>query len=400
MTKTDYTAPFKFTKGSINGIPSGDKLAYFYDTEVPKLGITRQASGNKNFHVRKVIKGRTQRVSLKDGRWPDMAVDIAREKATELLADVIRGADPVQDKRAQKAVKAVTGLTVKQAVEDYLEAKRTGKQKLPLKDGTKGSYRKTIKYLLGDDYESSLTSITEDLIAKRVKAITPAQGATGCRSLSAVWNWTRKQKANRGLIPANPVTLFSDDNDGLYIPQPRQNHIKEAYVGDWFNAVEGLEAQHSEFLLFLVLTGVRMNEARLLDWKDIDFKAGFYTLPDPKNRQKVELPLPRYLKEKLLARRKKSGRVFNVGEKVYQMVDVGQEYSHHDLRRTFATYGFQVCDFVKVKMMMNHIISGVTADYVQVSPDALAREHHKVEGEILRLAGRTIDNVRHLEAVS
>ena len=95
MTKTDYTKPFKFTKGSINGIPSGDNLAYFYDTEVPKLGITRQASGNKNFHVRKVVKGRTQRISLKDGKWPDMAVNMAREKAIELLSDVIKGADPV-----------------------------------------------------------------------------------------------------------------------------------------------------------------------------------------------------------------------------------------------------------------------------------------------------------------
>ena len=79
---------------------------------------------------------------------------------------------------------------------------------------------------------------------------------------------------------------------------------------------------------------------------------------------------------------------------------IDYKFTNHDLRRTFSSYGYQVCDYIKVEMLTNHIVSGVTTDYFQVSPDVLAKEHRKVEGHILSLAGRSLpSNVAKLRAV-
>jgi integrase len=396
----------KFTAADLDKLPTPTReegRQRYKDTHPKANGLRLDVfpSGKMSFYVQGTFEGLTLKPAI--GGYPALKIPEARNKALEKLNQMAKGINPVEEKRVKRAVKKVTGLTVKGATETYVEEKLTGKQKLPLKKSTQESYKKKIKLLLGEDYyEGPLTDINEDVIAKRMKKITKSQGATGCRSLSAVWNWTRKQKKNRGLIPANPVKLYSDDNDGLYIPEARKNYLKEAYLVDWFDAVEGLSDTPAEFMLFLMLTGVRLEEARSLEWGDIDFKTELYTLPDTKNLKTVELPLPRYLKQRLLKRREKSGRVFPVSDRYCQTVSetIGYKFTNHDLRRTFSTYGYQVIDYTKVEMLTNHIVSGVTADYIQVSPDALAKEHRKVEAHILGLAGRaSISNVVPMERV-
>lgn len=396
----------KFTAADLDKLPTPTReegRQRYKDTHPKANGLRLDVfpSGRKSFYVHITVAGATKKPVI--GPYPAMKLPEARLQALSPQNKIAKGIDPVEEKRVRRAVKAVTGLSVKDAVETYVEEKLTGRQKLPLKESTKESYRKKIKLLLGVDYyEGPLTDINEDVIAKRMKRISKSQGATGCRSLSAVWNWTRKQKKNRGLIPANPVKLYSDDNDGLYIPEARKNYVKEAYLPDWFDAVEGLSDTPAEFMLFLILTGVRLEGARSLEWGDIDFKTELYTLPDTKNRKTVELPLPRYLKQRLLKRREKSGRVFPVSDRYCQTVSetIGYKFTNHDLRRTFSTFGYQVIDYTKVEMLTNHIVSGVTADYIQISPDALAKEHRKVEAHILGLAGRaSTSNVVPMERV-
>ncbi|MCB1679143.1 MAG: integrase family protein [Halioglobus sp.] len=407
---TDYSKPFKFGKTALEGIPRGDRLAYFYDTVIPQLGVTRQLSGKLTFHVRTTVNGKTKRIGISNGRFPGMVVDDAREKARTLLQDATRGTDPVADRRTQRAVDTATGLTVESAVETYLAEKRTGKQKLTLKESTKKDYRKDIKRLLGDDYYSgALVAVTEDIIAKRVRLMekrSKAKTASGCRSLAAVWNWTRKQKQNRGLIPENPVTLYAESVDGLYVAERKTNYLPAEYLPAWFDAVESLDDAHvAQFFQFLLLTGVRLNEAMGLCWEHIDFKTNTYRIRDPKNRKPVELPLPGYLRERLYQRRQREGVVFDIPKdgrtyraKVAEAIEF--KWTNHDLRRTFSTYGLKVCDLVKVKLLMNHLLSGdVTMGYVQRQGLDLASDLERIDNEILRLAGRPVDNVVRLEAV-
>jgi hypothetical protein len=213
---TDYTKPFKFTKASINGIPSGDKLAYFYDTEVPKLGITRQVSGNKSFHVRQVVDGKTQRTGLKHGRWPDMSVSLAREEAIKELSHTVRGGNTIKERQVEREEEVVTGLTVEDALKLFAKGKvrRVGGQKMPLKQSTIYSYGKTIGNLLGTAlFTGPIVDLDEDTIKRCVEAANSKTAAsTGCRGLASVWDWLDRQKDYRGRLPANPVREYARYN--------------------------------------------------------------------------------------------------------------------------------------------------------------------------------------------
>lgn len=412
---TDYSKPFKFTKTALEGLPGygqpQDRRSYYYDTVLAQLGVTLQESGKLTFHVRTTQNGSTRRITLERGRFPGMPVEVAREVALGVLHQTSRGIDTVAQKREERAASAVQSTTVSAAVDDYLAKKRTGEQKLPLKDRTKKDYRYDIARLLGEDlYNGSLVAVTEDIIARRMQLMekrSKAKAASGCRALSAVWNWTRKQKENRGRMPENPVTLYAESQDGLYIPRRKKNLIPAEYLREWFDAVEALDDTNvSQFYIFLLLTGVRLNEALGLDWGQIDFKTNMYSLPDPKNREPVQLPIPSYLRDSLHRRRKRKGPVFcvpNNGRKYRAEIAsaAGVNFTNHDLRRTFSTFGLRVIDLPNLKALMNHRFSGdVTLGYVQREELDLPSDLRKVNAEILRLAGRPIDNVVPLRGVS
>lgn len=160
------------------------------------------------------------------------------------------------------------------------------------------------------------------------------------------------------------------------------------------------DEQVSQFYQFLILSGTRLNEALALQWQDVNYKTNTYLLPDPKNRKAVEFPIPRHLRARLYARRQPEGKVFTVPNegRTYREA-VGKaikfEWTNHDLRRSFATYGVKVCDLVKVKLLMNHLLSGdvTMRNYVQREGLDLADDLRKIESEILRLAGRPVANV-------
>jgi len=408
---------FLFTKDRLDELTPSDKRQYYRDDKQDGLRVAVMPSGVKSFQVVYTRPPNPDRDPKdKTGVWSlgkydpkHTKLEAVRKACRAILAKVDSGIDPMDEKREKAAAvaeKQSGELTVKQAVEIYVDQKRTGKQKLPLKESTAASYKKTIAALLGDHYESTMVDIDEDLIAKQVgKASSPALASTGCRSLSAVWSWTRKKKEYRRVLPENPVKLFAEDSDGLYVAPKRTDHLRKEYLADFFDATD--DHKHGECLQWMLLTGNRLEEARGLDWADLNFRTGLYTLHDPKNRTKVELPIPTSLVDALKARRgkKQSGRVFTMPTQnsrlrgdISDKIDLPFRFTNHDLRRSFATYGIQVCDHLKVKLLMNHLISDITFDYAQIAGADLVGEMRKIEAAILAHAGRTLpsDNVVRL----
>lgn len=401
---------FTFTKEALDALQPSSKRQYFRDAKQSGLGAALMPSGTLSFQVIATIDGKTARIPI--GKYNQHTkLEAIRKHCRDVLTEIDKGKNPVEakrEKRAQEKQEKIEGITVKDAVETYLKEKRTGKQKLELKESTKDSYRDKIGRLLGDHYEKPLTDITEELIAEKLRKTAKAQGATGARSLSAVWNWTRKQKAYRRLMGENPIKLYSEDHDGLYVAPKRTGFIRKEYLADWFDATD--EEKHGECMVWLLLTGNRLEEARGLKWPDLDFKTGLYTLRDPKNRHDVELPIPAYLVDSLKARKKRSGRVFTMPAQnarirgnISKAAGLPHRFTNHDLRRTFGTIGRTVCDHIMVKQLMNHLVSDITFDYSQLDGSDLAPQLRKVEAAILGHAGRELpaaENVVRMRAVS
>lgn len=399
---------FRFTIDSIESLPTPEKRQYVYDDKVIGLGLTLLPSGKKTFHVRATVEGKTKRITI--GKYPDMKIDQARTKAKNELSDIAGGIDPVQQKRAKKALESVTSLSIEDAVGLFGKNKErrlsTG-EKLPLKDSTIASYKQTIRTLLGEElYQGPIVKLTEDTLTKRIhkgEKLAKSATATGCRSLSAVWNWLARQKDYRNQLPLNPVKQYSTYNEGLHVSAPRQTRLEREELEDWFNEIEKLPTLPRDFFTWLLFTGNRIGETKALDWSDIDWRRNVYHIRDPKNRRDVTLPLPPFMATRLKARQEKSGPIFPLAgnaklHKTAVSEAIGKNWTNHDLRRTFSGIAQAVCNYTSVKRLLNHAFTDITEVYIGHSAD-LGEEIEKVEREILRLANRPVVNVVKLEVV-
>jgi integrase len=106
------------------------------------------------------------------------------------------------------------------------------------------------------------------------------------------------------IIVVNPVRRLSL-NRRWYPERRRQTIIPDHKLRDWYDAVMSLRQQTvRDYLLLVLFTGLRRNEAATLRWDDIDFESKVLTVEAErtKNGKEHRLPLSDFLEE-LLKRR-------------------------------------------------------------------------------------------------
>ncbi|MGD8310320.1 MAG: Arm DNA-binding domain-containing protein, partial [Chromatiales bacterium] len=147
---------FNFTKEGLGKLPIPDKRTYYQDTREPRLGLYVTPSGVKTYFARLTIQGKTRRIPI--GRFPDLSVPLARDKATKAAAEVAQGIDPVQEKRTRKAFSR----SLRDVFEDFLRER-------DLKPGTVADYRRAVEYGWGEWLDRPLASLTETKVLRRYR---------------------------------------------------------------------------------------------------------------------------------------------------------------------------------------------------------------------------------------
>jgi len=92
--------------------------------------------------------------------------------------------------------------------------------------------------------------------------------------------------ASAGLMPARA--------------KPRSRVLDEDQLPQWYQAIQHLGERHKCYLMLLLLTGLRKNEARNLKCSDVDFSQKFILIRETKSGRQHSLPLSIHL-ERLLA---------------------------------------------------------------------------------------------------
>ncbi len=69
------------------------------------------------------------------------------------------------------------------------------------------------------------------------------------------------------------------------------------------NIISKQSALVADYLLFLLFTGLRRQEAATLKWFDIDLNDRSFTLTNTKNREPLTLPLTNYVYDLLQSRK-------------------------------------------------------------------------------------------------
>lgn len=397
------TNTVRLIKRNIDKIePTPGKDQVFYRDELLKgfaLRVTER--GVKSFVVEKRINGRVKRMTL--GKYGSLTVEAARKEALSLLGHIARGENPI----AKKQTTTFKKMSLNMVFNDYLKARKD------LKPRTVDGYVSVLNLVIPDWLNKPIVKITQQMVAKRHAEFGHAHSKAGAnhamRVLRAVFNFAMHEyqtDEGKPIIIVNPVAYLSHIR-GWFRIERRQTVIKPHQLRDWYFGLNNLlnEEEYAQgtmwrdYLLLLLLTGMRKTEAASIKWEDVDIKARTFTLKDTKNRENHTLPMSDAILD-IFKRRKLFQRnefVFPADsqtgfiaepKKVVQKVEAlsNVPFRLHDLRRTFATTA-ESLDFpaYALKRLLNHKMSqDVTAGYIINDVERLRKPMQQITDFLMR----------------
>ncbi len=394
----------KLIKNYVDSLPFAKKTgqqAFYYDTHLKGFGL-RVGFASKAYIAETKIGRKTVRVTL--GKHGALTVEQARKLAKAKLAAMSQNINPNVVEKEHKLKQK----TLADAYEDYMAARQH------LKPNTKRDYKKCMDKYLAEWVNKPLTDITRDMIEQKHQALTnnsAAQANMTMRFLRALFNFAAEYRDTKGqsIIGDNPVRRLSAKKIWNRIER-RSTHIPSSKLKSWWNAVHILKFDPKDqrtkdyetirdYLLVLIFTGLRREEALTLQWKNIDFKEKTLTIFDPKNHNDHTLPLGNFLFD-LFERREnmsdspwvfpgsgKTGRITEPRKRILHVAALAKiSFSSHDLRRTFASIVNRLGDYMSyytVKRLLNHKTADVTSAYIQHDIEKLREAMQRIEDYIL-----------------
>lgn len=402
----------KFTENAVQRLPAPtDKTRQIYsDTDnpgakkreaVPGLQLAVFKSGSRSFVLCRKFHGRTRFITL--GKYPDISVEDARIEAREHIANIRKGIDPLKNKRANSR----KNVTLQEVFNDYIKVR--GNQ---LSANSVSNYKTVIEGHLHGWRTKEMRVISRTMVQRKHAELTdgsPSSANKTMRVLRALFNFANGQYENhegKGLFPDNPVSRLSHIRIWNR-ENRRQNKINNSDLKPWFSELMALDAGDSyaisvrDYLIMLLLTGMRRRELAPLQWRDINFRDKILTVGKTKNGDPLLLPLSDYLYEMLEMRRKNiHGEYVFPGGQGNQYISEprkhivrlressGVHFTLHDLRRTFITLAESLdVPAYALKKLVNHRVKGdVTEGYIIMGVERLRKPVQQITDHILSLA--------------
>jgi integrase len=195
-------------------------------------------------------------------------------------------------------------------------------------------------------------------------------------------------------LDENPVDVLRDGS--LWSkPKRKKRMIPSDNLKDWYNAVLNLENEKAKvYLLLLLHTGLRDQDVRYLEWKDVDFKNDCFIARDTKNHSDFTAYIAPQIKPYFRSLQALTGNnhfvfpgeskdgVMNIPRKPITQVcnQTSIKFSSHDLKRTFLTIGeAAMIPFSLLKALANHKTDNdVTSGYINPEANTLKQATWKI----------------------
>jgi integrase len=376
------------------------------DAAQPGLAVRVYPTGRKAFVIQYRVGGgraaRQRRLALGDVNKISLAA--ARKVAKQKLGAVAGGADPSGERKRERA-----------RLEPSLDAYETDlkRRHVVQRKQVMSLLRREMARPLGN---AELDRLTRNDLVERIAAV-EASGRSGTaqelRKVAAVFlGWC----ADTGRIAASPLAGWR-----------RQRRTRMQRINRPGRALEDRELPllwqaaakegwpFGPYLQMLLLLGQRRTETALMQWADLDLKAGEWRIPAAATKSgrlhRVPLPPQAVAILSILPREARSAYVFPGRHgaalsgwskrlpPVYERTGAAgmAHWTPHDLRRTMRTgLGRLGVDRVIAELLLNHAISDELtaiydrAEYWQQRTEAAARWADHVTGLVEGAAGKVV----------
>ncbi|MBX9671473.1 MAG: integrase family protein [Candidatus Obscuribacterales bacterium] len=389
----------RITESLIGDIRKPDRgQKFFRDSDLKGFGL-RVTPRCISYIVECRVDGKTRRVTI--GNHDDISAQQARKEAKRFLAEMAENKHPTAESNA---------ITLREVADDFFEVRK-------VKPNTARSYRGLLQRCVSDWLDMPVTKITYEMVQTRHKELTKTtrQGTGGeyqansaIRLVGGLLNFAMDNYETQAGLPillANPVRKLTK-NRGWHKERRRRNVIQDCKLRSWYLAVKDLTKHRvRDFLLFILLTGLRKNEAATLQWKDVDLEDRSILIRQEiaKNGEEHRLPLSEFLVV-LLKQRKlhtlnsayvfpgQSGQshLIDCGDVVDRVIrESGCDFVLHDLRRTFISMAARLgLPRNIVKKLVNHIAGlDATDGYIVLQADDLREPMQRITDRFLLLMG-------------
>ncbi|MFZ2315830.1 MAG: tyrosine-type recombinase/integrase [Gammaproteobacteria bacterium] len=381
--------------------PQGKDQEFYRDDQLKGFALRVTASGVKSFVVETLINKKVRRITI--GKYGKLTAEQARKEAMSLLGRIAKGENPIAEKKMQK----IKAITLQQAFDDYLHARKS------LKQTTIDDYKRVLKQVMPDWLNKPIANISRDMIANRHAKFgdsnSKARANLCMRLLRAIFNYAIYQyqtEDGKNVININPVKFLSHARSWYRIER-KQTIVKQHQLADWYRGVAALSERYQfdhaalwqDYFMLILLTGLRRTEAASLRWENVDLKGKILTLPDTKNRSTHILPMSDFLVE-LFERRSQAaqseyvfpasigtGHIVEPRKTMLKVIEIsGVEFTLHDLRRTFITTAESLdISSYSLKRLLNHKNSNdVTAGYLVIDVERLRKPMQQITSYLLK----------------
>ncbi|MCF8719440.1 tyrosine-type recombinase/integrase [Nitrospina gracilis] len=395
----------KITKSTVDAFPIPESgQAFLRDTFLKGFGLRATASGSKAFIIEKRVNGKVKRKTL--GRFGELTVEQARKMALQYLGKVAQGIDPQAESRQRR----LHSTTLKQAYKQFLKARKN------LKPRTLYDYERLMEVAFEDWAQKPLVEISKSMVAEKHRALGdkrgPAYANLSMRFLRSVLNFAMAHydsENGHSILLENPVCVLTRTR-AWYRLERRRTVLKSHQLPAWFQAVDTLRGPEKsyfsrtvgDYLIFLLFTGLRRQEAAKILWENVDFKDRSVLIQDPKNSIPLTLPLSGFLRDLLHSRFEEriNEYVFPGKEGEGYLIEPKRQIAHvikefkadfvlHDLRRTFITVAesLNISPYT-IKRLANHKLrDDVTAGYIISDIERLRKPMEEISQFLLDSSG-------------
>jgi integrase len=249
---------------------------------VAGLALQVKESGARSWIFRKVIG--TRRTDIGLGGFPDVTLDLARDKARAMADQIKTGIDPLAVRReAQAALRAATAkaMTFDEAARACFKAKSVENRNEKHKGDWLNSVINHASPVIG---ELQIKDIALPHVVKVLQPIWPTKTETATRlrqRIEAIISWATVSGYRSGDNPAR-----WRGNLEHVLPKPNKIRKRTHFaalpwpeIGAFMARLRKADGMGARALEFAILTAARSGEVRGAVWDEIDFAAKLWTIP-------------------------------------------------------------------------------------------------------------------------